>query len=24
VFNTESAVIKDPRGDERQLWEGLR
>jgi para-nitrobenzyl esterase len=24
VFNTESAVVKDPRGDERQLWEGLR
>jgi para-nitrobenzyl esterase len=24
VFSTESAIVKDPHGDERQLWEGLR
>ncbi len=24
VFNTESAIVKDPRGDERQLWAGIR
>jgi para-nitrobenzyl esterase len=24
VFDTESAIVKDPRGDERQLWEGIR
>jgi para-nitrobenzyl esterase len=24
VFNTDSAVVKDPQGEERQLWEGLR
>ncbi len=24
VFNTESAIVKDPHGDERQLWDGIR
>ncbi len=24
VFNIESATVKDPHGDERQLWDGIR
>jgi carboxylesterase type B len=24
VFNTTSAVVNDPKGDERSLWEGHR